>query len=90
MLRNYRKPLIMASAKTLLKSKDSRSPISDLSQGTSFKPVLSFETGKNKVFLCSGKVHDLLIQMKIKNIQLKILYKLILFNYFLNYLIKLF
>jgi probable 2-oxoglutarate dehydrogenase E1 component DHKTD1 len=45
MLRNYRKPLIIASPKTLLRAVESRSALSDFEEGTSFKPILSYGEG---------------------------------------------
>lgn len=40
MVRNYRKPLIVASPKILLRSPDAVSNIEDMGPGTSFQPVL--------------------------------------------------
>lgn len=40
MVRNYRKPLVMASPKILLRYPDAVSNIEDMGPGTSFQPVL--------------------------------------------------
>ncbi len=65
MLRPMRKPLIVFTPKSLLRSKDAASPLDDLAQGT-FQPVIAevdaFEAGKvRRIIACSGKVYyDLL------------------------------
>ncbi|MEO8332633.1 MAG: 2-oxoglutarate dehydrogenase E1 component [Gallionella sp.] len=65
MLRPYRKPLIVFTPKSLLRSKDAASPVSDLTEGR-FLPVIpevdSLEANKvRRVITCSGKVYyDLL------------------------------
>jgi 2-oxoglutarate dehydrogenase E1 component len=78
--RDFRKPLVIMSPKSLLRHKLAVSDISELDKGTSFKPVLA-ETEKlvadekvKKVVLCSGKVYyDLLdarTEMKINDVAL--------------------
>jgi probable 2-oxoglutarate dehydrogenase E1 component DHKTD1 len=61
MLRNYRKPLILASPKIGLKHPRAVSSISEFAPGTTFKPILanSFGGGKHvtKVIFCSGKIY---------------------------------
>jgi 2-oxoglutarate dehydrogenase E1 component len=65
MLRPMRKPLVVFTPKSLLRSKDAASPLDDLAQGR-FQPVIPEvdELDKNKVrriIACSGKVYyDLL------------------------------
>ncbi|MEE6481580.1 hypothetical protein FKM82_012909 [Ascaphus truei] len=59
MIRNFRKPLIVASPKMLLRYPAAVSNFQDMAPGTSFKPVIG-ESHKdpksvNKVVLCSGK-----------------------------------
>lgn len=63
MLRNFRKPLIVMSPKSLLRHKLVISNLEEMAEGTSFKPVLP-ETDRlvandkvKKVILCSGKVY---------------------------------
>jgi 2-oxoglutarate dehydrogenase complex dehydrogenase (E1) component-like enzyme len=60
MLRNYRKPLILASPKIGLKHPLAVSKISEFLPGTSFHPIFSNKYGKvndvKKVVICSGKV----------------------------------
>lgn len=57
--RSYRKPLIVMSPKSLLRHKMMVSDISEISQGTEFKPVIGDDSVKNakRVILCSGKVY---------------------------------
>ena len=65
MIRNYRKPLIVMSPKSLLRHKDAGSPLSELTQG-GFRTVIGEiekMPAKNvkRVIFCSGKVYyDLL------------------------------
>jgi 2-oxoglutarate dehydrogenase E1 component len=65
MLHPSRKPLVVFTPKSLLRSKDASSPLDDLAQG-GFQPVIAevdaFEAGKVKrIIACSGKVYyDLL------------------------------
>jgi len=65
MLRPFRKPLIVFTPKSLLRSKDAASPISDFTDGV-FQPVIAdIDTLDNakvrRIIACSGKVYyDLL------------------------------
>ena len=65
MLRPMRKPLIVFTPKSLLRSKDAASPLDDLAQGA-FQPVIgevdALEANKvRRIIACSGKVYyDLL------------------------------
>jgi 2-oxoglutarate dehydrogenase E1 component len=73
MLRSMRKPLIVFTPKSLLRSKDATSPLSDLTGG-GFQPVIAdvdkLEAGKVKrIIACSGKVYyDLLTARRTKGI----------------------
>ena len=64
-VRPLRKPLVVFTPKSLLRSKDASSPLDDLASG-SFQPVMSevdpFDAGKvRRIIVCSGKVYyDLL------------------------------
>jgi len=65
MLRQYRKPLIVFTPKSLLRSKDAASPLKWLVEG-SFQPVLSeadkLDAAKvRRVIVCSGKIYYELI-----------------------------
>ncbi|CAG2183153.1 unnamed protein product, partial [Oppiella nova] len=60
MIRNYRKPLIAVTPKILLRHPSCVSGISELTDGSSFQPVLSDQSVTNDndvktVVLCSGK-----------------------------------
>ncbi|XP_076065924.1 2-oxoadipate dehydrogenase complex component E1 [Oratosquilla oratoria] len=59
MIRNYRKPLIMAGPKGLLRLPAAVSPLSDMAPGTHFKPVLGDQEvppeNVKKVVFTSGK-----------------------------------
>jgi len=58
MLRNYRKPLIVASPKGLLRSPAAASALSDMAPGTGFQPVIDLNTNPSnpdRLILCSGK-----------------------------------
>jgi 2-oxoglutarate dehydrogenase complex dehydrogenase (E1) component-like enzyme len=61
MLRNYRKPLILAAPKIGLKHPKAVSSIKEFLPETTFKPIYvnTFGTGKHykKVLICSGKVY---------------------------------
>ena len=61
MLRNYRKPLVLAAPKIGLKHPKAVSPLKEFAQGTSFQPIYSntFGEGKQvtKVVFCSGKIY---------------------------------
>ena len=73
--RNFRKPLIVMSPKSLLRHKLAVSSLSDLDQGTNFSPVLDeidaeIKAAKvAKIIFCSGKVYyDLLELRRMKKI----------------------
>ncbi|HEY6094531.1 MAG TPA: 2-oxoglutarate dehydrogenase E1 component [Gallionellaceae bacterium] len=74
MLRPYRKPLIVFTPKSLLRSKDAASPLKWLAEG-SFQPVLSeadtLDAAKVKrLIVCSGKVYyDLVAARRERGIQ---------------------
>ncbi|NPD69282.1 2-oxoglutarate dehydrogenase E1 component [Lichenicola cladoniae] len=76
MKRNYRKPLIVMTPKSLLRHKLAVSPLSDMEAGTWFKPVIE-ETDAigpaakvKRVVLCSGKVYyDLLAERRERQLQ---------------------
>ncbi|XP_041968163.1 probable 2-oxoglutarate dehydrogenase E1 component DHKTD1 homolog, mitochondrial [Aricia agestis] len=57
--RNYRKPLIVASPKIILRSPDATSPLADFAPGTHFQPVLGDKFADplkvKRVILVSGK-----------------------------------
>lgn len=61
MLRNYRKPLVLAAPKIGLKHPLAVSPLRDFLPGTAFKPLYAnlFGSGPKttKVVVCSGKVY---------------------------------
>ena len=61
MLRPYRKPLIVFTPKSMLRSKDAASPIIELTQG-SFQPVIGetdpLDNGRvRRIIACSGKIY---------------------------------
>lgn len=59
MLRDFRKPLILATPKIGLKHPKAISKAEDLAVGTSFQPILAKSLGEGQpstVVLCSGKV----------------------------------
>jgi len=59
MLRDFRKPLVIAAPKIGLKHPKAVSSISEFAEGTTFKPVISSKFGlgtTKKVILCTGKV----------------------------------
>jgi len=68
MLRPYRKPLVVFTPKSLLRSKDASSPLSDFTDG-SFMPVIP-ETDQmdsarvQRIIACSGKVYYDLIKSR--------------------------
>lgn len=76
LLRNFRKPLIVMSPKSLLRHKLAVSDISDFDENTSFVPIID-EIDKDikastvkKVVFCSGKVYyDLLEARREQNIK---------------------
>ena len=58
MLRNYRKPLIVASPKGLLRSPAAASSLSEMAPGSTFQPIIDIETNPShpeRLVLCSGK-----------------------------------
>uniref|UniRef100_A0A8C0YIY3 2-oxoadipate dehydrogenase complex component E1 n=1 Tax=Cyprinus carpio carpio TaxID=630221 RepID=A0A8C0YIY3_CYPCA len=66
MIRNFRKPLIVASPKTLLRFSGAVSSLADMGPGTSFKPVIG-DTSVNpasvqRVLFCSGKHYYALLK----------------------------
>uniref|UniRef100_A0A8C1Y6F2 2-oxoadipate dehydrogenase complex component E1 n=1 Tax=Cyprinus carpio TaxID=7962 RepID=A0A8C1Y6F2_CYPCA len=66
MIRNFRKPLIVASPKTLLRFSGAVSSLADLGPGTSFKPVIG-DTSVNPtsvqgILFCSGKHYYALLK----------------------------
>lgn len=69
MLRNYRKPLVIAAPKIGLKHPMAQSPIQDFEKERSFKPVISQlyksarTTDKQHIIFCSGKIGFDLHQM---------------------------
>lgn len=68
MIRNYRKPLIIIAPKTLLRLPAAVSCFSDMSKGTTFKPVLGdniYDVSKIKtVILTSGKHYYNLLERR--------------------------
>ncbi|MBU6448800.1 MAG: 2-oxoglutarate dehydrogenase E1 component [Rhodospirillales bacterium] len=75
MKRNFRKPLVLMTPKSLLRHKLAVSPLSDFAEGTCFKFVLPETDGLvaaeevKRVVLCSGKVYyDLLAERRERGI----------------------
>ena len=73
MVRQFRKPLVIMTPKSLLRNKDAGSPLSDLAKG-SFQTVIGEVDEKidakkvKRVIACSGKVYyDLVNQRKTRN-----------------------
>ncbi|MGH0136908.1 UNVERIFIED_CONTAM: hypothetical protein FKN15_036750 [Acipenser sinensis] len=68
MIRNFRKPLIVASPKMLLRFPGAVSSLSDLAPGTTFKPVLGDPSvdpkNVSRVVLCSGKHYYALLKQR--------------------------
>jgi 2-oxoglutarate dehydrogenase E1 component len=69
MIRQFRKPLVIFTPKSLLRNKDAASPLSDLSSGR-FKPVIG-EVDKTinadkvkRVLVCSGKIYYELVHAR--------------------------
>ncbi|MDP1724948.1 MAG: 2-oxoglutarate dehydrogenase E1 component [Alphaproteobacteria bacterium] len=68
--RNYRKPLIVMTPKSLLRLDLAQSTLADLAEKTSFKPVIGetddidIPSKVNRIVLCSGKVYYDLIQQR--------------------------
>jgi 2-oxoglutarate dehydrogenase E1 component len=73
MLRPYRKPLIVFTPKSLLRSKEAASPLNELTQGW-FQPVIGDAGGPQgskvrRIIACSGKVYyELLAARRTKGI----------------------
>jgi 2-oxoglutarate dehydrogenase E1 component len=69
MIRQFRKPLVIFTPKSLLRNKDAASPLADLSSGR-FRPVLGeVDTTINadkvkRVLVCSGKIYYELIHAR--------------------------
>ncbi|XP_058264033.1 2-oxoadipate dehydrogenase complex component E1 [Hemibagrus wyckioides] len=68
MIRNFRKPLIAASPKTLLRFSGAVSSLEEMGPGTSFMPVIG-DTSVNpesvqRVLLCSGKHYYALLKQR--------------------------
>ncbi|PIR31800.1 MAG: 2-oxoglutarate dehydrogenase E1 component [Alphaproteobacteria bacterium CG11_big_fil_rev_8_21_14_0_20_44_7] len=68
--RNFRKPLIMMTPKSLLRKKEVACPLSDFAVGSKFKRIIP-ETDKlvaddkiRKVVICSGKVYYDIVEMR--------------------------
>lgn len=73
MIRQFRKPLVIFTPKSLLRNKDASVPLSDFSEGT-FQPIIPEVEGHidpakvTRVLVCSGKVYyDLLNARKADN-----------------------
>ncbi|KAJ1942652.1 hypothetical protein FBU59_003138 [Linderina macrospora] len=69
MKRNFRKPLIVAGPKTLLRLAQAVSPLSDMGPGTSFQPVLDDPVVQDplavrRVMMVSGKLYYDLAKLK--------------------------
>jgi len=66
--RDFRKPLVVMSPKSLLRHKSAISPLEDMSEGTCFRPVIGDETSDarkiKKVVICSGKIYYDLHEMR--------------------------
>ncbi|KAJ8002641.1 hypothetical protein DPEC_G00161000 [Dallia pectoralis] len=68
MIRNFRKPLIVASPKTLLRFSGATSSLEDMAPGTHFKPVIGdtavTAARVQRVVLCSGKHYYALVKQR--------------------------
>ncbi|KAG7456285.1 hypothetical protein MATL_G00250170 [Megalops atlanticus] len=68
MIRNFRKPLIVAGPKTLLRFSGAVSSLADMAPGTSFRPVLGDPSvtpaSVQRVVLCSGKHYYALLKQR--------------------------
>eukprot|EP01006_Ploeotia_vitrea_P028272 TRINITY_DN60990_c0_g1_i1.p2 TRINITY_DN60990_c0_g1~~TRINITY_DN60990_c0_g1_i1.p2 ORF type:complete len:237 (+),score=123.71 TRINITY_DN60990_c0_g1_i1:303-1013(+) len=66
--RQYRKPLVLAAAKTMLRDPLAQSTLDDMAPGTRFQPVIGEATPEklkkkvSTVILCSGKVYYELVR----------------------------
>lgn len=68
--REYRKPLVVMSPKSLLRNKMAVSRIEDMSEGSSFMPVIdeiNLADKIRKLVICSGKVYYDLLEAREKN-----------------------
>ncbi|KAF8498860.1 dehydrogenase E1 and transketolase domain-containing protein 1 [Gautieria morchelliformis] len=77
-LRNFRKPLVIATPKGLLRAPAAASNLADFAPGSMFQPVLldplfvssSTRTNLKRIILCSGKIYyDLAAKREEKNVQ---------------------
>jgi 2-oxoglutarate dehydrogenase E1 component len=72
--RNFRKPLVLMTPKSLLRHKLAVSPLADMAEGSRFMPVIGEIDGLDpaevkRVVICSGKVYyDLLAERRARNI----------------------
>jgi 2-oxoglutarate dehydrogenase E1 component len=70
-LRNFRKPLVVMTPKSLLRHKLAVSNMSELVEETSFKPVIDDKKIEHKlakrVVVCSGKIYYDLLESQTKN-----------------------
>ncbi|KAI5614851.1 putative 2-oxoglutarate dehydrogenase E1 component DHKTD1, mitochondrial [Silurus asotus] len=68
MIRNFRKPLIVASPKTLLRFSGAVSSLEEMGPGTCFKPVIGdtsvIPESVQRVLLCSGKHYYALLKQR--------------------------
>ncbi|XP_067090136.1 2-oxoadipate dehydrogenase complex component E1 [Osmerus mordax] len=68
MIRNFRKPLIVAGPKTLLRFSGAVSTLAEMGPGTAFKPVLGdpsvISESVQRVVLCSGKHYYALLKQR--------------------------
>uniref|UniRef100_A0A8C7QEY1 2-oxoadipate dehydrogenase complex component E1 n=1 Tax=Oncorhynchus mykiss TaxID=8022 RepID=A0A8C7QEY1_ONCMY len=68
MIRNFRKPLIVAGPKTLLRFSGATSSVVDMAPGTYFKPVIGDPSvtpaSVQRVVLCSGKHYYALLKQR--------------------------
>uniref|UniRef100_A0AAY5F2V7 2-oxoadipate dehydrogenase complex component E1 n=1 Tax=Electrophorus electricus TaxID=8005 RepID=A0AAY5F2V7_ELEEL len=65
MIRNFRKPLIVAAPKTLLRFPGAVSSLEEMGPGTSFKPVIGDKSvNPQRVLLCSGKHYYALLKLR--------------------------
>lgn len=66
MIRNFRKPLIVASPKTLLRFSGAVSSLDDMGPGTSFKPIIGDPSvnpaSVQRILFCSGKHYYALLK----------------------------
>ena len=76
-MRNFRRPLFIATPKSGLRHKLALSPFEDFNENSSFKPVIKFEKGEGSetLFLCSGRIF-LDLYGKFENITLAVVEQL--------------